>query len=348
MKSYRAVSTISVGCVLLCLVAAILIPVPYVNLSPGPMYNTIGESQGTQLIQISGRQTYPTSGQLDLTTVNERGGPYGALTLPEAMFGWLNPDYVVVPVAYLFPPGITAQEVEQEDMVEFTGSQSAAVGAALGYLKIPTVQRVTVASVTPNSPAAGQLQVGDVITAVDGKPVKQPQEVPTLVRVHTPGKTAVFGILRNDKAIDVPVVLGRLPTDQSKAYAGITAGALIEPPFGIKFGLNDVGGPSAGLMFSLGIIDKLTPGDMTNGKNIGGTGTINPDGNVGSIGGISQKLASARNHGTELFFAPAGNCADIRTVGDKGVNVVKVSTLNEAVDVLARWNAGSTDLPRCS
>ncbi len=350
MKSYRAVATVSVLCAFVCLVAAVLIPVPYLNLSPGPLYNTIGESDGTQLIQISGHPTFPTSGELDLTTVNERGGPYGGLTLPEAMLGWLSPDDVVVPVEYLYPPGVSKGQVEAENTVEFVGSQSAAVGAALGYLKIPVTEKVAVASVLANSPASGHLQVGDVIRAVDGKPVKQPQDVPPLVRAHSPGQSVVFSVIRKDKPMDVSFVLGALPTDPSKAYAGITAGALIVPPFSIKFGLEDVGGPSAGLMFAMGIVDKLTPNQMTDGKKIAGTGTITPDGNVGPIGGIAQKLAAARDNGTVLFFAPAGNCPDIRNGGDKGVNVVKVSTLTDAIDALAKFNAEGpgAKLPRCT
>lgn len=329
------------------LIAIALMPVPYVKLSPGPMFNTIGSIDGVELIKITDTQVYPTTGELNLTTVTERGGPYGELTLPEAFTGWVSNQDVVVPTTDLFPEGTTKQDATEENAANFANSQSNAISAALTYLNIPVTSSVVVALVTANSPATGKLKVGDVISGVDGVAIKKPEDLPPLIRSKAPGTAVTFSITRNKNSIEEVVQLGSNPRDPTQGYVGVAGSSEYTGPFPIEFGVQGVGGPSAGTMFALGIIDKLTPEDLSDGKVVAGTGTVSPTGDVGPIGGITQKMFAANNNGAQVFLAPKANCETVAAAAPEGLNVAAVSTLTEAVETLRAWKSGSNDLPRC-
>ena len=346
-KRMRQASFIAALLLALTVLIVAFLPVPYVKLSPGPMFNTVGSVDGIELIKITGTKTYPTTGQLNLTTVNERGGPYGELTLPEAFTGWISDKDVVLPTSDLFEPGTTKQDAQEENQVDFSSSQSAAISAALTYLTIPVTSQVRVAQVAQGAPANGTLKVGDIITAVNGTKVNKPDQVPPIIKAQKPGATATFEIIRSKTPATVNVVLGANPKDPAQGYLGILGSTEYHGPFPIEFGLQDVGGPSAGTMFALGIIDKLTPENLSNDQIVAGTGTISPTGAVGAIGGIQQKMYAARDNGAQLFLAPKANCSSVRSSTPEGLNVAAVDTLSDAVDVLRKWRAGSTDLPRC-
>ncbi len=334
------------GAVVLGFVAVVaLVPVPYVALSPGPTFNTIGEVAGTPLITITGERTYPTAGSLDMTTVSERGGPFGGMYVSRALAGWLDPTVRVVPAAALYPTDVPAEQVQQENQADFVDSQSSAVAAALHHLDLPVHERVVVSSVSTGSPADGKLETGDVVLSVDGTAVTTPDQVGTAVRAREPGEEVVLRIERDGDMRTVTVVAGASPTTGG-AYLGITVGTAYVAPFEIDFTLDDVGGPSAGLMFSLGIVDMLTPGYLNGGREVAGTGTIDPDGAVGPIGGIQQKLVGARDSGSTLFLAPRDNCDEVSGHVPDGLTVAAVGTLDEAVDALTDYVAGRP-VPSC-
>lgn len=334
------------GAVVLGFVAVVaLVPVPFVALSPGPTFNTIGDVGGTPLITISGEQTYPTAGTLDMTTVSERGGPFGAMYVSRALAGWLDPTVRVVPTEALYPADVPAEQVAQENQADFVDSQSSAVAAALHQLDIPVQEHVVVSSVTSGTPADGVLEPGDVVLSVDGTEVTTPDQVGAAVRAGAPGDEVVLRIDRDGDERTVTVVAGTSPTTGG-AYLGITVATAYEAPFEIDFTLDDVGGPSAGLMFSLGIVDKLTPGYLNGGREVAGTGTIDPDGVVGPIGGIQQKLVGARDSGSTLFLAPRSNCDEVAGHVPDGLTVAAVGTLDEAVDALDDYVAGRA-VPSC-
>lgn len=334
------------GAVVLGFVAVVaLLPVPYVALSPGPTFNTIGEVGGTPLITISGEQTYPTAGTLDMTTVSERGGPFGSMYVSRVLAGWMDPTVRVVPTEALFPSDVPAEQVEQENRADFVDSQSSAVAAALHHLDIPVQERVVVSSVSAGSPADGVLEPGDVVLSVDGTDVTTPDQVGTAVRARAPGDEIVVGIERDGDKRTVTVVAGASPTT-GDAYLGVTVGTTYQAPFEVDFTLDDVGGPSAGMMFSLGIVDMLTPGYLNGGREVAGTGTIDPDGAVGPIGGIQQKLVGARDSGSTLFLAPRSNCDEVVGHVPDGLTVAAVATLDEAVDALDDYVAGRA-VPAC-
>ncbi len=346
--SRRAVALTTSGLLLLVLMAvAALLPVPYVRLSPGPTFNTIGTHDGTPLIKISGTPTFDVSGSLDMTTVSELGGPGGGLTMGQALVAWVDNAAAVVPRELIFPDDTTPEQVAKDNEVAFSTSQSDAVGAALTYLDRPVDTVVTVASVAAESPADNRLKPGDRVVALDGEAVRTPADVGRIVRSGPVGRTVVFTVARDGSRIDVPVVTASSGDDPSQPYVGVSVGTLYVAPFTIDFTLSDVGGPSAGLMFSLGIIDKLTPGQLNGGRDVAGTGTIAPNGAVGPIGGIRQKLVGARSAGAQLFLAPAANCAEVVGHVPDGLTVVGVKDLAAAVDALKAWTTGSTPLPGC-
>ncbi|MFB8772250.1 YlbL family protein [Streptomyces broussonetiae] len=344
---------------LLC--AGVLIPVPYSEMSPGPTVNTLAEHDGEPVLQIEGRKTYPTTGHLNMTTVRVTSADY-KMNLVEAVYGWLAHDNKVVPHDTLYPDGKTEEESTQENAEEFSQSQESAKVAALKELGVSVKSWVIVSTVVKDSPAEGVLHAGDVIKAVDGTAVKEPADVAELVTKHEPGEDVVFTIVpakeqaaaekenRTATATEDVTITTTTSDDggEKRAIVGISAGTDHTFPFKIDIKLADVGGPSAGLMFALGIYDKLTPGSLTGGSFVAGTGTIDDDGRVGPIGGVEMKTVGARDKGAEYFLTPADNCASAAKDTPEGLTLVKVKTIDDALGALKDIREGDTaDLPKC-
>jgi Lon-like protease len=323
---------------------SVLIPVPYVILGPGPTLYTLGkDSSGQPIIVISGHASYPSAGHLNMVTVSYQGGPGSNVNIFTALTAWLNPDEAVVPESELFPPGQTQQQTQQQDTQEMTSSQQSATAAALTELHIPYQTQVAVAQTVPGYPASRALRAGDVITAVDGKPVTSTSDLSTLIYAHPAGSTLTVTILRGGKTQQVQVgtrLSGGHPV------MGVEVAEQYKFPFDVTISVGDIGGPSAGLMFALGIIDKLTPMNLNGGKFIAGTGEIEANGNVDPIGGIQQKMIGARQAGATIFLTPASNCPDTKGAVPAGLQLVKVSTLSQAVNDLEAIEAGQ-QLPSC-
>lgn len=345
---------------LLC--AGVLIPVPYAEMSPGPTVNTLGDHDGEPVLQISGHKTYPTDGHLNMTTVRVTSADY-RMNLVEAVYGWLAHDNKVVPHDTLYPDGKTEQESTQENAEEFSQSQESAKVAALKELGVAVESWVIVSTVVKDSPAQGRLHAGDVIKAVDGTTVTAPADVAELVTRHKPGQDVVFTIVpakeqaaaekekREPLKTEKVTITTRASDDagEKRAIVGISAGTDHTFPFSIDIKLADVGGPSAGLMFALGIYDKLTPGSLTGGSFVAGTGTIDDDGTVGPIGGVEMKTVGARSKGAQYFLTPADNCAAAAKDTPEGLTLVKVDTIDDALGALKDIRDGDTaGLPRCT
>lgn len=338
----------------------VVLPVPYAEMSPGPTVNTLGDANGDPVLKISGRKTYPTSGHLNMTTVRVTGADYN-MNLVEAVYGWLAHDSVIVPHDTLYPDGKTEEQSTQENAEEFSQSQESAKVAALKELDIPVTSRVIVSTVVKGGAAEGKLHAGDVIKSVDGTAVKDPADVAELVSKRDAGQDVTFTVVPAERAAaaekagkepegsqDVTLTT-RKADDDGRAIVGIQAGTDHTFPFEIDINLADVGGPSAGLMFSLGIVDKLTPGQLTGGKFVAGTGTIDDDGTVGPIGGINMKLVGARNAGARYFLTPDENCAAAAADTPSGLTLVRVKTIDDAKKSLDKIRTGDTAaLPSCS
>lgn len=345
--SRRALTLLVAGFLVLALgVLGAFLPVPYVVLSPGPTENTIGLVDKKPVITITGRETFPTDGSLSLVTVAYQGGPTSHIDLMTALRGWFDPTVAVVPEETIFPRSLSAKQVEEENTVEMANSQDNATAAALSELKIPYRTVVTVMATEKGKPADGKLQKGDEITEISGKPVADVDTVADTVRALKPGQDVVFNVARGDKKTDVTVKTAA--GTQNKTVVGVTMQAKYKFPFDVNISVGDVGGPSAGMMFSLGIIDKLTPGSLTGGKAIAGTGTITPAGEVGGIGGIAQKMVGAKKAGATVFLTPADNCAEAMKAAPDGLRLVKAETLHGAVQALDALRSGKGDVPACT
>ena len=323
---------------------SVLVPVPYVILGPGPTLNTLGnDSSGHPLITIVGRPVHPTSGHLNLVTVSYQGGPGNNLNIFTALTAWLNPHEAVVPQQELFAPGQSQQQTQKQDTAQMTSSQVAATAAALTELHIPYQMQVVQAE--RGYPAYGVLKAGDVIKSVDGQPVTSQASLSKLIAARPAGSTLTLDITRAGQNRQVQV-----GTKQSGGHPvmGVEIQEHYNFPFQIKFSVGDIGGPSAGMMFALGIIDKLTKLDLTAGRFIAGTGEITASGQVQPIGGIQQKMVGARQAGATIFLTPASNCADTKGAVPAGLRLVKVSTLNQAVTYLEALKSGqSASVPSC-
>jgi Lon-like protease len=313
-------------------------PIPYVVLGPGPTVDTLGKEDGKEVIQVSGRETSTSAGQLRLTTV----GVQPDVKLLPAIVGWLSADEAVVPRELIYPPGQTEQQVEQRNTEEFSASQSSAETAALRVLGYPV--QVTVKTVTPGGASVDVLRAGDVITAVDGQAVTSTQKLTELVRAKPAGTALTVGYTRNGAPATTTITTRA--GDGGQPRIGVEIAPQQPHPFQLKINLGDIGGPSAGLMFALGIVDKLKPEDLTGGKIIAGTGTIDDDGQVGAIGGIQQKLVGAKDAGAQAFLVPADNCAEALSNAQPGLPLLKVSTLDDALHALETLRAGGQP-PRC-
>jgi len=343
--SHRLVTLLIAGvCVLAALVVAAVVSVPYVALTPGPTLNTLGKPAGKPIIQILGRRTYPTTGNLNLVTVSYTGGPGSDFNIFSALRAWLTPDDAVVPASEIYSSGQTQQQVVQQDTQQMLGSQEDATAAALCYLNINFKTLDSVAATVKGTPAYGVLRPGDVITAVDGQQVNCRHNVVNMIRNRKPGAPVALAIERSGVTKTITLVTKDV---SGQAVVGIQLGSpRYEFPFTVKINLPDIGGPSAGLMFSLGIIDKLTPSNLTDGRFIAGTGEIAPTGAVEPIGGIQQKMAGARGAGATIFLTPAANCPDTAGAVPAGLRLVKVSSLAGAISELRAIEQGKP-VPTC-
>ncbi|MGH3314504.1 MAG: YlbL family protein [Nocardioidaceae bacterium] len=347
----RTASLLVAGLLLVALCAvAWLRPVPYVAMRPGPVENTLGSLGGAEIVEINGRRTFPTEGELDLTTVSVTA-PTAELTLGDALLAWFDPQRALVPRDLYYPPQQSVQEAERESAVAMASSQDSAVVAGLTQLGYDVPFSVTVRSVSKGAPAAGHLRQGDVITRVNGTPAEEAVEVSALLQDVEPGQEATFTVTRDGQSMQVQTPTRAADDDPSRTIVGIVIADDPQLPFDVSIELGDrIGGPSAGLMFSLAIVDKLTPGPLTGGRHIAGTGTITMNGAVGPIGGIGQKIAGADNAGATVFLVPAANCPEAREAKSNDLTLVRVDTLDtavEAVEELAE-DPEASDVPTCA
>ena len=344
--SRRAV-TLLIACVgvIGALLVAALLPVPYVALLPGPTYNTLGPLGHKPIVQISGHPTFRTDGHLNMVTVSYIGGPGASppFNIFAALQSWLSPHDAVVPQQELFPAGQTQQQVLKQDTEQMANSQQTATAAALCQLgiKFGVVDRVT--STVRGLPAAGVLRSGDQIVAVNGVPVTCRVSAGDLIKAKAAGQPVALTIKRSGLLRKFTL---RTASYQGQPVIGVNLVESFVFPFKVTINIGNIGGPSAGMMFALAIIDKLTPANLTGGKFIAGTGEIEVGGNVDPIGGIQQKMAAARAAGATIFLTPAANCADTKGAVPAGLRLVKVSTLRGALAALKAMKAGRP-VPGC-
>ncbi len=327
-------------------------PTPYVIEEPGTVFNVLGTDSGAKVISISGAKTYETAaadtkGKLFLLTVGLRGQPGHTPNWVEVLQAWADPKMQVLPIDEVFAPGVSGSASNKADFAMMKDSQQQATASALRQLGYKIPNKVTVYSVSKNTPADGVLKAKDVITAVDGAALANGDTLRSLVGAHANKKPLALTLVRGSQTLHVQVT----PTKISGAWRmGISIVDTYVFPFSVKLRLQNVGGPSGGMMFALGIIDKLTPGSLTGGQSVAGTGEIDGNGNVYPIGGIQQKMWGAVGQGATWFLAPEANCNEVVGHIPDGLHVTKVANLQDALDALKTIaaNPKTTALPQCT
>lgn len=311
------------------LVALSFLDAPYVIERPGPVVNVLGEYQDKPVIQIVDTQTYVTVGELGLLSVSIVGSPEQTPSWPELFFAWLDPAQSIAPLEEFYPESKTVEQVEAESTAMMEESQQDSVAVALKKIGYEIPSNIYISEVSKNKPASGKLVASDFVLAVNGvKPTSidnlremvgaYDSQNPLKITVERAGKPLVFEI--------TPV-----KNDDGKYVLGIFVGTKYDFPVKVNLQVSDIGGPSGGMMFALGIYDQLTPGALTGGKNIAGTGTVNSLGEIGPIGGIKQKMYGAQRSGATHFLAPAQNCSDVVGQVPTGLTVFSVRTFDEAL-----------------
>ncbi len=306
----------------------------YVAIVPGSVRDT------EPLVLVEGVETYPSEGELDYTTVRlqqdmdlwtylyEKWKGDAEFIESETYFGTLTPD-----------------ENREINLERMTSSKDTAIAVALEELGFDTISDagVIVAQVIDDSPAVGLLELGDVLSSIDGEPITSDVQLVERLSNYAPGDVATFEVTRGGTAPQlIAVTLGERPDDGEAGFIGIAPATLAdigEPPFDIDIDSGSVGGPSAGLAFTLAILEELTPGELTGGAKVAITGTIGIDGTVGAIGGIEQKAVAVRESGADYFIVPASQSdeelAIVRErIGD--VEVIPVENLDQALEALGR------------
>ncbi|PSL51444.1 PDZ domain-containing protein [Saccharothrix carnea] len=313
--------------------------VPYVALGPGPTYDTLGQVNGTDVVSVDGQDTFPTSGKLTMTTVSltDDVSLFGALGL------WVSGRYALAPREEFFRPGESEQQVRDQNVKAFQDSQTSAEVAALRHLK--SDMKVVAAEITNDTAAAEVLEPNDQLLEVNGKQIGSADDVRSALESTKPGDRITLTYKRGSESKTATVTLGRAEGRET-GFLGVLPLDRADVPFDIKISLTDVGGPSAGLLFALSIVDKLTPGELNGGLSVAGTGEINDKGEVGRIGGIGFKMVAAREGGATVFLVPAGNCDEAKQHAPEGLRLVKVQTLDDAVQSLGSLSKGG-DAPSC-
>ena len=333
---------IVVGAVLLVIFGLLgaAVPVPYVAEVPGPTYNTLGDIRGDPIISVKGRPRNDVRGNLNLTTV---GVSRAGLSLVEAVRGWFDDETVVVPKDAVYPPNQTPEQTQQQNRQDFLNSEQSAEAAALRHLGYP--DKVVVQSLTTGSPSQGRLQDDDAIEALNGQPTPDTPTLTALLKA-IPGGTAVTVNYTRLGQPGTATITTAPAADRAGSVLGVVVAKMPSAPFDVDIQVKDVGGPSAGLMLTLGILDLVGNTDLTGGRVIAGTGTIEENGAVGPIGGIQLKMVRARQISAKLFLVPAGNCDEALRAPQPGLPLARVSTLDDALNALADVQAGRTP-PSC-
>ncbi|MGZ5403805.1 MAG: YlbL family protein [Nocardioides sp.] len=325
-------------------------PLPYVIYAPGltvdVLGTTDGEESGTQIIEVAGAETFHDDGQLRLTTVLVTQ-PESDVNLFQLLRAWIDSDEAVYPFDAVYGPDETDESRDEEGASQMATSQDDAIAVALTELGYDVNRGAVVARIIEGSPADGELEVDDRLLTINGTPVTSVEEAGLAVFDAPVDEPVELRILRGEEQQTLSITREEV---EGELRLGFVMRNDYEFPVEVTVGVDPaIGGPSAGLMFSLAIYDTLTEGSMTGGASVAGTGTITSDGRVGAIGGIDQKIAGAREDGAELFLVPADNCDDAVESPHGDMRLTRVATMTEAVDAIEDWAADpDADLPQCT
>lgn len=342
------------GLTLLGAVGLATIPAPYVIEMPGPVYDTLSTAEDSDgndvpLIAIDGTSTYPTDGSLKLLTVYVAGSPDDHPSWLDVISAWFRSDYAVIPMDLVFAPGTTHQDEVDAAALQMSNSQQEAIAAALTSLGINFQSSIVVADTMAGYPSEGIVEKDDVVLSANGIPVSNVSDLRAIIKKEGIGGTVDLGITRNGTPLTLTVGIVASEQDGTTPVIGVYTSGVYKFPFSVDIQISNVGGSSAGMMFALGIIDKLTPGELNGGADIAGTGEITATGEVGRIGGVVQKAYAARDSGADWFLVPTGNCDDLYGHVPDGLREIAVDTLDDSLAALKAISAkkGTDALPHC-
>ena len=357
MNSRSTATVTAFAAIVLLVLGIVRSPMPFVTMQPGPTVDILGTFRSKPIVEVDGARSYKPDGELRLVTVSE-STPDHEVLLPEALQAWWSPDAALIPRDAVYQDASTSESERALAAAQMVTSQDTAVAAALRRLGYKLKTFPEVIGLTPGGPSDGKLELRDRIVAISGRPTRTIESVFAALKGVEPGTTLPVTVERGSfdkptkKTVRITTIKDPDPDNGGRALIGIYPGTGYRFPFTVSVGIDDgIGGPSAGLMFALAIYDTLTPGNLTGGRDVAGTGTITDTGQVGAIGGIQQKIVGAQRDGATLFLVPPDNCADAlgAPVSDDEIRLVRAPTLASAISSVKAYAADkSADLPRCT
>ncbi len=341
-----------VGALAIPVLLAGAIPSPYVIERPGPVVDTLGDvtvDDATEpVVSFPDAQTYPTSGTLNLLTVQILGDPDRRRSWLSLLPAVVDPSQRIAPLSDFFRDGETSDDRDAQNTALMASSQTLAAAAAFREVGEDVDVVLSVAEVAGGSAADGVLEPGDRLVALDGEPIESFAMLRERTIATGGDEPLRVGIERDGEPVDVELT-PTIPDGATEPLIGATVATDFELPSEVEIQLEDIGGPSAGMAFSLAMYDRLTPGEMLDGMTVSGTGTMADTGEVGPIGGLEQKMWAAARAESDLFLMPLGNCADVPERIPDGLRVAPVATLTEAIDAIETAASGDSPagLERC-
>lgn len=347
--SRRAGWALLIGTLVVALGLSVL-PAPYVIDRPGPTYNTLGtitvDDTEVPLIRVIDQPDYDQRAELRVTTVTRVGNPDALPSWIEVVQAWVAPERSLTPVDEAFPPGVTLEQNREAARIDMENSQQESIAAALSYLDIDYDSSLEVADTLAGGPSEGVIQPGDLIAEAAGMAVGDVTQLRGIIAENGVQQPLTITVERSG-AREIVEVIPRMSEGPTPIpVIGVLVSGVYDFPLEVEIELGSVGGPSAGLMFALGLVEKLTEEQVAGSLRVAGSGTISAAGEVGPVGGIRHKVFGAADSGAEWFLIPRDNCADIQGLTPRGLTVVPVSTLSEAVDALGLAMADQP-VPQC-
>lgn len=345
----RSANVMAASGLLASLLIAVLTAAPagFAIAEPGPTFDTLSVVDDAPLLQISGATVYESSGELRLTTVSFSDASSRPFTVGRVIEAFFSPARSVSPSETVFGTPEQRDDEEEASAQQWISSQEAATVSALEARGEVVPAVITVAGVLEESKAAGLMVEGDVLTAANGSALVSYSDLSRFLDSSTPGDEVTITVDRAGESIDLTFDL--MESEDGQARMGIYVDPVFDLPIDVSVDIDRVGGPSAGMMFALAIMDRLSPEDELAGAKVAGTGEIEADGQVYPIGGIRHKLYGAREAGATYFLAPVENCPDVVGHVPEGLSVYAVDTLNDAYAAIVAIGKNETgELPTCS
>lgn len=341
------------GLLALTLIGALaltLLPAPYIISQPGPTYDTLGDvtvdDVEVPLIEIPDEPAHPEFANIRLTTVTSLGNPDRLPNWFEVVSAWVSSEKSILPVESVYPPGVSYEETREAAQIEMENSQQEAIAAALTYLDIPYDSFLEVAATLEGGPSEGVILEGDIIVRAAGEDIRDVTRLRELIADNGVQSPITLVVRRGGTEQELQVIPRMSEGPEPQPVIGVLVAGRYDFPIEVNIQLQKVGGPSAGLAFALGLVERLTVEVIAGSLNVAATGTIAADGSVGAIGGTVQKLYGAARDGAEVMFIPLGNCSDVSEPNVRGVRVVPVRSLSEALESLELIQAGE-EPPSC-